>query len=60
MEESIKQNSLIKDFIIISAVTLLAAAAYNAKDYHYLPTTTDDGVVSSKDSIPTLVIPDIR
>lgn len=57
----IKQENIVKDFILLSSVVLLCVATFNTKqNYHVLPTATDDGVITNRDSIPTLVIPDIR
>lgn len=60
MEATLDAKNFIKDFLAISATVSLIAGVCNYTNSHYLPTTTDDGVVSNRDSIPTLVIPDIK
>lgn len=60
MEAILETNKIIKEIITVSAIIAFIAGVCNYTNSHYIPTTTSDGVVSSKDSIPTLVIPDLR
>ena len=60
MEAALYTKNIIKEFLAVAATVSLIAGVCNYTNSHYLPTTTDDGVVSNRDSIPTLVIPDIR